>query len=139
MVSQNQNLETLVMSTDDLTDFKGGIEYRTQIDQYAPNTLAMYSGSYGGPPNPLNLNIGSQGSGYQKGSPGNIRKDLGYGLQERIDFSGHDDSEPHINYDLLGADGKFSSDALGDAHSVKLFDEEGNLNVKKDDTNSSDK
>jgi len=55
------------------------------------------SSSYGGA-------IGSRGSGFVLGNYGNIRRDLGYGLQERYDFSGHNRTKPHLNIDIMGTD-----------------------------------
>lgn len=42
-------------------------------------------------------------------------------LVERIDFSGHSGTGPHLNYDIYGADGKFSRKALGPSHKIDLF------------------
>ncbi|MCC7574790.1 hypothetical protein KO361_04320 [Candidatus Woesearchaeota archaeon] len=88
--------------------------YQT-IDTYTGGTTQLYSFDSPKPFNP----IGSMGSGFQTGSQGNIRKDLGNGLQERYDFSQHD-STIHINYDLFGAKKDFSAKALGDAHKIDL-------------------
>ena len=88
------------------------------IDVYAGGTIVLYSGK---PLPKYNFKpIGSQGGGFQSAGRGVIRRDLGNGLQERIDYSGHNGAQPHINYDLLGATKKFSKDALGDAHYVNL-------------------
>jgi len=87
----------------------------TTIDLYAYGTTHLYSGD---PPKPSNP-IGSMGSGFQTGAQDNIRRDLGNGLQERYDFSGHDGTA-HVNYDLLGANKGFSAKALGDAHKIDL-------------------
>ncbi|MFH1332968.1 MAG: hypothetical protein ABIH53_01885 [archaeon] len=65
--------------------------------------------------------IGFQGSGLKLGSYGNLRHDLGYGLQERFDFSGHDGTV-HVNYDLKGSDKKFSKEALKDEHKLTLWE-----------------
>lgn len=60
-------------------------------------------------------------SGFQPSGFGVLRNDLGFGLQERYDFSGHGGTEPHLNYDLLGAKKDFSLEALGNAHFMDLF------------------
>ena len=86
--------------------------YQT-IDRYTSGTTQLYSFD---PPKPLGTFSGFQPSGF-----GVLRNDLGFGLQERYDFSGHGGTEPHLNYDLLGANKKFSKDALGDAHYMDLF------------------
>ena len=83
--------------------------YQT-IDKYAARTTALYTP----PPKPFNP-IGSMGSGFQLGGPGNIRHDIGYGLQERYDFSGHNGLGPHINYDILG-----TNINLGPSHRIDL-------------------
>jgi len=88
--------------------------YQT-IDAYTTGTTKLYSFD---PPKPFEP-IGSMGSGFQTGAQNNIRKNLGDGLQERYDFSEHDDTV-HINYDLLGAKKDFSAKALGDAHKIDL-------------------
>ncbi len=62
------------------------------------------------------ITIGSQGSGFKPGGLDNIRMDIGFGLQERYDFSGHGGSKPHINYDILG-----TNINLGPAHKIDLF------------------
>ncbi len=64
--------------------------------------------------------IGSQDSGFQVGSRGNIMHGVEIGIQERYDFSGHNNNPAHINYDLIGADGAFGQKALGDSHSMDL-------------------
>jgi len=43
-------------------------------------------------------------------------------LQERFDFSGHDNLLPHINYDIKGMSHKKSAKLLGDAHIIDLWD-----------------
>ena len=87
----------------------------TTIDVYVAGTAALYTPEQ--KPNP----IGSMGSGLQLGGMGVLRKDLGDGLQERYDWSGHDGTEPHLDYDLLNATKKFSIKALGDAHQTDLL------------------
>ena len=91
------------------------------------NTLDVYTSGlthmYTGPMDPFDP-IGSRGSGFQLGGPGNIFKRDDFGLQERYDFSGHGGSEPHLNYDLSGSSKKFSGSALGDNHFIKLFSDE---------------
>ena len=63
--------------------------------------------------------IGSNGSGFIKGSNGNIRNTNSIeGLQERYDCSGHDGTSDHLNYDLIGM--KKSKESLGDNHSINL-------------------
>ena len=83
------------------------------IDLYAAGTTALYTA----PPNPIGPISGLQPSGF-----GVLRRDLGDGLQERYDFSGHGGTEPHINYDLLGAKGDFSKRTLGYTHHMDLFE-----------------
>jgi hypothetical protein len=83
------------------------------IDTYAVGTTALYSFD---PPKPIGTF-----SNFQLGSPGNIRQDMNVGLQERYDFSGHNGTEPHLNYDLLGAKRDFILEALGNAHYMDLF------------------
>lgn len=82
------------------------------IDVYIAGTTALYTP----PPKPLGTFSGLQPSGF-----GVLRKDLGFGLQERYDFSGHGGTGPHLNYDLIGAKKEFSIKALGDAHYIDLF------------------
>ena len=81
------------------------------IDTYTAGTVVLYSFD---PPKPFNP-IGSMGSGFQLGGPGNIRQDIVYGLQERYDFSGHNGLGPHINYDILG-----TKTNLGPSHRIDL-------------------
>ncbi|MEK6874333.1 MAG: hypothetical protein AABX52_01130 [Nanoarchaeota archaeon] len=81
------------------------------IDTYTKGTTVLYSFD---PPRTFN-SIGSMDSGFQLGGPGNIRRDIGYGLQERYDFSGHNGFEPHINYDLIG-----TNINLGPSHHINL-------------------
>lgn len=83
--------------------------YRT-LDVYTSGLTQMYTG----PMKPFNP-IGSMDSGFQLGGPGNIRQDIGYGLQERYDFSGHNGLGPHINYDILG-----TNINLGPSHRIDL-------------------
>ena len=68
-------------------------------------------------------------SDFNAGSKNNLRRDLGFGLQERFDFSGHGGSEPHVNYDIisnnyLNTEKTFkplSKNPLGDSHYKNLF------------------
>ena len=92
--------------------------YQT-LDVYTGGLSRMYIGPRGiiEPMTP----IGSMGSGFQLGGNGVLRKDLSYGLQERYDFSGHNGTGPHLNYDLLDANKEFSKRNLGDAHYIDLF------------------
>ena len=91
---------------------KLGIVPTTGQEDRAYQTLDVYTSSlsqmYTGPMKLLNP-IGSMGSGFKSGGPGNIRRDIGYGLQERYDFSGHNGSGPQINYDILGTNIKLGS------------------------------
>ena len=111
--------------------------YQT-IDTYTSGTTQLYSFD---PPKPFNP-IGSMGSGFQTGSMGNIRKPLyeneDIKIQERYDFSGHNDSEPHYNLDYgkltkglldtINNSNKFSvdekKDLLSDLHFKNLFDKD---------------
>jgi hypothetical protein len=128
---QNDGLETIVRADSSHLDLLGIINgviclpeklprledessiYKS-IDTYVIGTTVLYSS--GKPLNP----IGFQGSGFQTGSRGNIRQDLGDGLQERYDFSGHNETTPHINYDLLGASKRFNEISLGENHALDL-------------------
>ncbi len=150
----SQALEQILEgTTPDITQDK---MYQT-IDTYVNGTTHLYSFD---PPKPLNtpLNtnnnnnsslsdqrnqqfnpIGSKGSGFQRGSMGNIRKplyeDQDIKIQERFDFSGHNNSEPHYNLDYgklskglsnaINNSNKFSSDEkkdlLNDLHYKNLF------------------
>lgn len=50
--------------------------------------------------------------------------DNGYQLGERLDFSGHGGTEPHINYDILKPNNKLldnGPDLLGPNHQIDLF------------------
>jgi hypothetical protein len=65
--------------------------------------------------------IGSQGSGFQSGSPGNIfhRLDLGdCVLQERFDCS--NPSKPCIDYDIVGVSHKTVEKLLGADRHIPL-------------------
>lgn len=69
---------------------------------------------------PLNP-IGSQGSGFLKGSFGNIYKEIklpDFILQERIDAK--DPENVHINYDIKGIPGIISRKFLKDFHKIDL-------------------
>lgn len=57
------------------------------------------------------------------GSSGNLITGRYDGMQERVDMSGHNGSQPHINYDLMGASGAYSANALGDAHARQLWND----------------
>ena|SRR3989339_96860 len=80
-----------------------------------------FGSSRGGVSSSFGSPIGSQGSGFEKGSIGNIRHDLNLGLQERFDFSGHDKTV-HVNYDLKGSKKGYSGKALKEEHKVTLWD-----------------
>ena len=69
-------------------------------------------------------NIGSRGSGFEKGDPGNLRLDIGEGIQERYDFSGHHNTEPHLNLDLKNYNKRDSRNILGSEHFVTLWPNE---------------
>ena len=90
--------------------------YQT-IDTYTGGTTQLYSFD---PPKPMDLPMGGIGPeplkpldrGYGDMSPNNsdvlgnrYELDNGYQLGERFDFSGHDDTEPHLNYDILKPNG----------------------------------
>ncbi len=65
--------------------------------------------------------IGSNGSGFAPGSPGNIyhRMDLGeFTFQERFDLS--DPSNPTIDYDIVGVPHSAVQKLLGDVRHIKL-------------------
>jgi len=53
--------------------------------------------------------------------------DSGWSLQERFDFSGHNNTGPHINYDFITPEGNVAKlgaslrRSLGELHKVKLF------------------
>lgn len=97
--------------------------------------------------------LGSRGSNFQSGSQNNIYQEYnlgdltgdsslsGFGLQERFDFSGHNNSLPHLNQDIVdfnkpnnfgGFDNAFNSGTsrknddgfkgLGPAHHINLWD-----------------
>jgi len=83
------------------------------IDTYTSGTTKLYSFD---PPKPLGTFSGLKPSGF-----GVLKHDIGYGLQERYDFSGHNNTTPHLNYDLLNAKKYFSINALRDAHHIDLF------------------
>jgi hypothetical protein len=111
----SQALEQMLSSVSGMG--QTGRAYRT-LDVYTGGISHMYSGPMPPPIGGFN-DIGATGSGFQKGSQGNIRLNLGYGLQERYDFSKHDGTV-HINYDLIGAKKRFTEEALGDAHKIDL-------------------
>lgn len=52
--------------------------------------------------------IGSKGSGFMKGNSGSIRRDLGFKVQERYDWSGHNGTMPHLNHDVIGSSFKLA-------------------------------
>ncbi len=81
------------------------------IDLYTSGQFQMYTGQF----KPINP-IGSMGSGFQLGNPGNILKRDEFGLQERYDFSGHNGLGPHLNYDIFK-----THINLGPAHRIDLF------------------
>jgi hypothetical protein len=94
------------------------------VDMYRGLVTPSYTGNHKTPGvfNPVIQPIGSNNSGLQPGSTGNVRKLVTPSLQERYDFSGHGGSKPHLNYDLPGASKDFSAGALGDAHKINLWD-----------------
>lgn len=55
-----------------------------------------------------------------------IELEQGYKLGVRLDFSGHGDTEPHINLDIIKPSGKLHRDSekiLGEEiHFIRLFD-----------------
>jgi hypothetical protein len=74
---------------------------------------------------------------FQALSVGNIKIGDYDGLQERVDFSGHNGSQPHLNYDIYGANARFSRESLGDAHARNLYNNalNENYNLMKEDPN----
>ena len=49
--------------------------------------------------------------------------DKGFRLGERFDFSGHDGSEPHLNYDIINPNGRLGSNSiLKDEHLKNIWD-----------------
>ena len=105
------------------------------IDTYVSGTTALYTGKILKP-------FGSGGSGFQRGGWGNIRRPLykneDITIQERFDFSGHNNSLPHYNLDYgkytkgllntINNSNNFSPqekrDLLSDLHSKNLFDKD---------------
>lgn len=100
----NKNLNASTFNVDPI------VPVRPDIDFLKPNPIGTYSDFTGG-------------------SKNNVKQDIGFGLQERFDFSGHGCSEPHVNYDLLvnkysNTEKNFkplSKNPLGDAHYNNLF------------------
>ncbi len=120
-----------------IVESKAGVSTASSRTGY--NTLDAYtagvSKAYSGPIDDIDVDPIDNGMGqthgdpigthteFERGNQGNIRRDLGNGLQERYDFSGHDNKDPHLNYDLSGASKKFTTNALEETHMIDLFDE----------------
>lgn len=65
--------------------------------------------------------IGSQGSGFEAGSKGNIFKQMDLGdcvMQERFDFS--DPNNPTVDYDIRGVSHRLNEKLLGEVRHIKL-------------------
>ncbi|MFH0752340.1 MAG: hypothetical protein V1914_01955 [archaeon] len=63
--------------------------------------------------------FGSSLGGFRCDNPGVIFREVCNGLQERYDFSGHNNTSPHLNQDLKDTSKDFKK-ALGDAHHIDL-------------------
>jgi hypothetical protein len=95
---------------------------RESIDLYAQGTVALYSGDG------FQTNLCSFGIGKSIEGPGSILRnsynlDDGYKLQERFDFSKHNNTVPHINYEIrnpLGSVDRNLNSLLDDSHQVNL-------------------
>ena len=81
---------------------------------------SSYNSSNGSPSSFGVGSIGSNGSGFESGSFGTIRREVCDGLIERYDFSGHRGTSPHLNQDLFKAEEDFTLKALEDSHHIDL-------------------
>ncbi len=62
---------------------------------------------------------GSALGGFRSDNQGVIFREVCDGLQERYDFSGHNNTSPHLNQDLKDTSKDFKK-ALGDSHHIDL-------------------
>jgi len=113
-------LEQLVKSEQE--KFYSLIETQNKrIDYYKTLITALYTGPIKKKFNPIGTF-----SDFKVNKGGSIMRDIPgvdpLPLQERFDFSGHDNLLPHINYDIKGMSHKKSAKLLGDAHIIDLWD-----------------
>lgn len=105
---------------------------KESIDIYTSGSIEMYTGFAQGPQQirDFQTTLPQYGIGGPKSIEGsgsilraNYDLDKDWKLQERFDFSEHNDTSPHINYDLLNPKGsviKESPSILGDIHQINL-------------------